>query len=80
MRTLRVVQAGRPVVDALAAYTNGSAFAEFQDGDKGTIARGQLADLAILSGDILAGDAARTEDVTVLTTIVGGRVVHQRRP
>jgi predicted amidohydrolase YtcJ len=80
MRTLRAIGAGLPIADALAAYTNGSAFAEFQDGDKGTLARGQLADLAILSGDILAGDGMRTGDVTVLTTIAGGRVVHQRRP
>ena len=79
MRTLRAV-GGLSVADALAAYTTGSAFAEFQDGDKGTIARGQLADLAILSGDILAGDVMRSGSVTVLTTIAGGKVVHQRRP
>ena len=67
------------VMLALAAYTSGSAFAEFQDGDKGTLVRGQLADLVILSDDILAG-TVRIQDVTVLTTVVGGKVVHQRRP
>ena len=37
---------------ALVAYTQGSAFAEFQEKNKGTLAPGMLADLAILSQDI----------------------------
>src|SRR5262249_44826281 len=65
---------------ALAAYTSGSAFAEFQEGVKGTIARGKLADMAILSNDIFASPAPAIESVKVLTTIVGGKVVHQRNP
>jgi len=68
------------VQEALSAYTAGSAFAEFQEGQKGTLARGMLADLVILSDDILAIPPARIKDVSVLTTIVGGRVVHQRQP
>ena len=66
--------------EAMRAYTSGSAFAEFQDDQKGTLARGRLADLVILSGDIFGIPAARVKDVQVLTTIVGGRVVHQRNP
>jgi predicted amidohydrolase YtcJ len=66
--------------EAVSAYTAGSAFAEFQEGSKGTIARGKLADLVILSDDIFNIPAARIKDVRVLTTIVGGRVVHQRSP
>jgi len=65
---------------ALAAYTGGSAFAEFQDAEKGTLARGKLADMVILSEDIFSIPPARIKDVSVLTTIVGGRVVHQRNP
>jgi predicted amidohydrolase YtcJ len=65
---------------ALSAYTNGSAFAEFQETEKGTIARGMLADLVMLSDDILAIPAERIKDVQVLTTIVGGKIVHQRKP
>ena len=67
--------------EAVAAYTSGSAFAEFQEGEKGTIARGKLADLVILSDDVFthsAGAASRTS--SVLTTVVGGKVVHQRNP
>jgi predicted amidohydrolase YtcJ len=66
--------------EAVAAYTSGSAFAEFQEAEKGTIARGKLADIVILSDDVLAVPAARIKDVRVLTTIVGGKVVHQRNP
>jgi predicted amidohydrolase YtcJ len=68
------------IEEAVSAYTSGSAFAEFQEGVKGTIARGMFADLVILSDDIFSIPAARIKDVTVLTTIVGGKVVHQRNP
>ena len=66
--------------EALSAYTSGSAFAEFQEREKGALARGMLADLVILSADILAVSAERIKDVQVLTTIVGGKIVHQRKP
>ena len=69
-----------PVAEAVTAYTSGSAFAEFQDAVKGTIARGKLADMVILSADILSIPPAQIKDVRVLTTIVGGRIVHQRKP
>lgn len=68
------------VDEAVMAYTGGSAFAEFQDQVKGTIARGRLADMVLLSDDIFAIAPARIKDVRVLTTIAGGRVVHQRNP
>jgi predicted amidohydrolase YtcJ len=68
------------IQEAIAAYTSGSAFAEFQEGEKGTIARGKLADLVILSDDVFAIPAAAIKDVKVLTTVVGGKVVHQRNP
>jgi len=68
------------IEEAVSAYTAGSAFAEFQESSKGTIARGKLADLVILSEDIFSIPAARIKEVKVLTTIVGGRVVHQRNP
>jgi|RhiMetdeSRZDD1v2_1073273.scaffolds.fasta_scaffold185397_1 predicted amidohydrolase YtcJ len=68
------------MTEALTAYTQGSAFAEFQEADKGVIARGKLADLVILTGDILEIPAADVKNVRVLTTIVGGKIVYQRRP
>ena len=68
------------IVDAVTAYTRGAAFAEFQERDKGTIARGKLADLVILTDDVLTIPADRIKDVRVLTTVVGGKAVYQRRP
>jgi predicted amidohydrolase YtcJ len=64
--------------EAVEAYTMGSAFAEFQERDKGSITPGKLADLVILSDNIfdLKPDAIR--DVTILTTIVGGRIIYSR--
>ena len=68
------------VTEAVTAYTSGSAFAEFQDAVKGTIARGKLADVVMLSDGVFSIPAARLKDVQVLTTIAGGKIVHQRRP
>ena len=64
------------VEEAVRGYTAGSAYAEFADADKGTLAPGALADIVILSDDIFAIAPARIRDVTVKTTIVAGRVVY----
>jgi predicted amidohydrolase YtcJ len=44
------------------------------------LSRGKLADAIVLSDDVFAVPPARLKDVKVLTTIVGGRVAHQRQP
>jgi predicted amidohydrolase YtcJ len=38
--------------EAVCAYTRGSAYAEFQDKDKGTLGPGKLSDMVVLSDDI----------------------------
>ena len=63
------------VEESVEAYTMGSAYAEFQDKDKGSITPGKLADMVLLSEDIFTIDAAKIRDVKVIKTIVGGRVV-----
>jgi predicted amidohydrolase YtcJ len=67
------------VEEAVRAYTIGSAFAEFQEKEKGTIAPGKLADLVILSRDIFTIDPAGIEKVKVMITIMDGRVVYEAR-
>jgi predicted amidohydrolase YtcJ len=67
------------VAEAVSAYTAGSAYAEFQEAEKGTIARGKLADLVILSDDIFKIPPAAIKDVHVVTTIVGGKIVYSRQ-
>lgn len=63
------------VAEAVEAYTMGSAYAEFQEREKGSITPGKLADVVLLSDDILSIDPAKIRDVKVLKTIVGGRLV-----
>ena len=67
------------VDEAVHAYTIGSAYAEFQEQQKGTIAPGKLADLVILSQDIFKIDPVAIENVKVMLTIVDGRVVYEAR-
>ena len=64
------------VEEALAAYTAGSALAAFQESDKGQIAPGMLADIAVLSDDLFEIPPARIGDVRITMTIVGGKVVY----
>jgi predicted amidohydrolase YtcJ len=64
------------VPETVEAYTMGSAYAEFQDKEKGSITPGKLADIVILGDDIFKIDPVKIPDVKVLKTIVGGKVVY----
>ncbi len=66
-----------PVEEAVHAFTYGSAYAEFQENEKGTIAAGKLADLVILSDDIFAINANDISKAKVITTIVDGKVIYE---
>ena len=63
---------------AVTAYTSGSARAERMEAQKGTLAPGMLADLAILSQDIFAVPPDALPATTSVLTIVGGTIVHER--
>ena len=64
------------VKEAIDAYTMGSAFAEFQENDKGSITPGKLADMVLLSDDPLTIDPGKIRDITVLKTWVGGKLIY----
>ena len=66
------------VEDALRAYTMGSAYASFDEKNRGSIARGKLADFVMIDRDLtrIAPEAIR--DARVMMTVVGGRVVFER--
>ncbi len=64
------------IKEAIEAYTMGSAYAEFQDTVKGSITAGKLADMVILSDDLLSIDPVKIRDVKVLKTFVGGKLVY----
>ncbi|MDB4970884.1 MAG: hypothetical protein JWN44_6573 [Myxococcales bacterium] len=65
-------------VQALEAYTVGSATAEGMQALKGTLAPGMLADLVLLSADPTATAPEHLTEIEVVMTIVGGRVVYRR--
>ena len=67
------------LAEAVQAYTMGSAFAEFQERDKGSITPGKLADMVILSNNIFDLEPEAIRNVKVETTIVGGKVVFGAR-
>ena len=67
------------VEEAVRAYTYGSAFAEFQEGVKGRLEVGKLADFVVLSDDIFTIAPERIRDVKVTTTVVDGHVVYHSR-
>jgi predicted amidohydrolase YtcJ len=64
------------IKEAIEAYTMGSAYAEFQENVKGSISPGKLADMVLLSDDILTIDPVTLRDVTVLKTWVGGKLTY----
>jgi hypothetical protein len=68
------------VAEAVDAYTMGSAYAEFQEKEKGSITPGKLADMVILSDDIFKIRPELIRNVKVETTIVGGKVIYGGPP
>lgn len=67
------------VEDALRAYTTGSAFAEYMEGQKGMIARGYLADLVLIDRDLTRVAPETIRDARVVMTVVGGTTVFERK-
>jgi len=66
------------VPEAVEAYTMGSAYAEFQEKEKGSITPGKLADLVLLSDDIFTIAPEKIKGVRVVKTILGGKVIFDR--
>jgi len=64
---------------AIAAYTAGSAYAEFAEKNKGTLAPGMLADFAVLDRDLTAIPPEKILGTQVLRTVVGGKTVYETR-
>lgn len=67
------------VEEAVRAYTVGSAYAEFEESNKGTITTGKLADVVVLSQDIFKVDPKEIEKTRVVLTIMNGQVVYESR-
>jgi len=65
------------VEEALRAYTIDAAYASFDEGIKGSIERGKLADLVLIDRDLTRIPPATIRDAKILATIVGGRIVYE---
>jgi len=64
------------LAEAIEAYTLGSAYAEFTETQKGSLAAGKLADVVILDADLFHIAPEKIKDVNVVTTILGGKVIY----
>ena len=64
--------------EALRTYTINGAFAAFQEKDLGSISVGKLADITILSKDIMTIPEAEIPTAEVVHTIVGGKVKYTK--
>ncbi len=62
--------------EALKIYTMNNAFASFEESIKGSIEPGKLADMAVLTDDILTCPADRIKDIESVMTILGGNIVY----
>ena len=66
------------ILQALRVYTYNGAYTSFEEADKGSLEPGKLADLVVLSDDLLRLPTSEIRDVCVDQTYVGGRLVHER--
>jgi len=64
---------------AITAYRQGSAFAEFAEKDKGQLVPGKLADFVVLDRDITAVSPQKLLETQVLRTVVGGKTVYEAK-
>ncbi|MCS3795430.1 amidohydrolase [Niastella sp. OAS944] len=63
-------------ISALKLYTQGSASLINQDKDRGTLKKGYLADLVIISDDYLKTEAEKLKDIHSLMTVMNGKIVY----
>ena len=66
--------------EALQIYTINNAFASFEESIKGTIEPGKLADMAVLTDDILSCPEDKIREIESVMTLVGGKIVYSSVP
>lgn len=68
------------IEEALKAYTINNAYASFEESIKGSIEPGKLADMAVLSEDILTCPADSIRGIKSLMTVLGGKIIYSGSP
>jgi len=64
---------------AIAAYTTGSGFAEFEEKEKGKLVPGMLADFVVLDRDVTAASPEKVIATRVVRTVMGGKTVYEMK-
>ncbi|MHC4769307.1 MAG: amidohydrolase, partial [Planctomycetota bacterium] len=72
------VEQGISAAQALRMFTIDAAYAQFEEGEKGSIRPGKRADFAVLSANPVSVPAEAIRDIRVEQTIVGGGAVYTR--
>ncbi|MCX6614923.1 MAG: amidohydrolase family protein, partial [Acidobacteria bacterium] len=65
--------------DALRLFTRNAAFALFEEKTRGSLEPGKLADMVVLSDDLLTCPEDRLRQIQAALTMVDGRIVHEAR-
>ncbi len=65
--------------EALKSYTLSCAYAAFEEGDKGSLEKGKLADIVVWSKDFMKCDEEDIRQAQPVHTIVGGRVLYSAK-
>jgi len=65
--------------EALRLFTINNAYLTFEENVKGSLEPGKLADLVVLSDDIMTCPVDKILDLTVLMTMVNGKIVFQHK-
>jgi predicted amidohydrolase YtcJ len=68
------------VLEAIRVYTYNGAYTAFEEGNRGSLEQGKLADMVVLSDDILAVPVSSIIELKVDQTYVDGRLVYEREP
>jgi len=66
------------IAEAIKYYTYGSAYASHEEDIKGTLEKGKLADMVVLSRDLFTIPPSEILRTEVLYTILGGKIVYQK--
>lgn len=66
------------IEDAIKCYTINSAYASFEENIKGSIEEGKLADMVVLSDDILTINPVKIKDTNVEMTVFDGKIIYQK--
>jgi predicted amidohydrolase YtcJ len=66
------------LMTAIDRYTIGGAFASFEETMKGRLMDGYVADLVVLDQPIFEMDPLQLKDVSVVMTMVDGKIVYQK--